>query len=147
MAKPEKQLTLFQSATAGGRVIKQGYLAQFILDGAGAMLTPIGEWNTAEKWANSKYASGNRMSDRNRFLDQIQVLVSRPGSFVGTRGSMKPLEDLCKLMKSAGHDLAEWQLPPELKDMGKPKPEEPKKPASQGQESPGAGPSGSKPAP
>jgi hypothetical protein len=128
MARQEKQLTLYQAATVGGRVIKQGYLAQFILDGNGAMLTPISDWNTAEKWANSKYASGNRMSDRNRFLDQIPVLVSRPGSFVSTRGSTKPLEDLCKLMKAAGHDLAEWQLPPELKNKPPP-PSPPKKPA------------------
>lgn len=118
--KPEKTLTLFQTATTGGRVIKQPQLVQFIVDGNGAMVTSTQDFYQVEKWANSRYGSGNRLADRNRFLEQIQTLVARPGSFVSTKGSTKPLEDLCKLMKAAGYDLAEWQLPPELKDMDRP---------------------------
>lgn len=125
--KPEKTPTLLQAATAGARIIRQPQLVQFIVDGNGAMVAPILDWVAVEKWANARYGSGNRMADRSRFLDQLQVLVARPGSFISTRGSTKPLEDLCKLMKAGGYDLGEWQLPPELKDMGKPKPKEPPK--------------------
>jgi len=119
-SKPEKTPTLFQAATTGGRVIKQPQLVQFIVDGNGAMVTTAQEFYQVEKWANSRFGSGNRLSDRARFLEQIQTLISRPGSFISTKGSTKPLEDLCKMMKAAGYDLAEWQLPHELKDMGRP---------------------------
>lgn len=122
--KKEKTLTLLQAVTSAGRVVRQGPLVQFIIDGNGAMVMPTLDFFTVEKWANSKFASGNRMADRTRFLDQIQTLVARPGSFISTRGSSKTLEDLARLMKANGYDLNEWQLPPELKNLGKPPPPE-----------------------
>lgn len=116
----KKEVSLYQAATSGGRVAKQGPLVQFILDGNGAMVTSTMDWAMAEKWANSKSSTGIRATDRNRFLDQIPTLAARPGSFIGTRGSTKPLTDLCILMKNNGYDLKEWALPPELKDLGDP---------------------------
>lgn len=144
-AKPEKTPTLFQAATTGGRVIKQPQLVQFIVDGNGAMVTTAQEFYQVEKWANARFGSGNRLSDRGRFIEQIQTLVARPGSFTSTKGSTKPLEDLCKMMKAGGYDLAEWSLPPELKDLGnsaKAKPPQPKKSTPASDESPEAGSTG-----
>lgn len=121
----EVQLTLFQSAASGARIIRQMYIVQFIVDGNGAFVTPTMDFNAAEKWASSRNSTGARMTDRTRFLDKLEVLISRPGSFISTRGSSKPLEDLCKAMKAAGYDLGEWQLPHDLKEMFKPKKAEP----------------------
>jgi hypothetical protein len=111
-----RTLTLFESATQRGRVVKQGDLVQIIVDGGGAMVVAMQDFVMAQKWAQSKPASGNAITDRGRFLEQFPVLVSRPGSFVGTRGNERQLQTFTKKMRAAGYDLAEWMLPPELKN-------------------------------
>jgi hypothetical protein len=108
--------SLLESATARGRVIRQGDIVCIIMDGGGAMVVPSQEYLQASKWAQSKPPSGNLLTDRARFLDKITSLVSRPGSLQATRGNDKALEKLARAMQHSGYDLSEWTLPPELKN-------------------------------
>ncbi len=113
MARSE---TLFEAAVKRMRVIRQGDIVQIIIDGGGALVTTTQEFLQAQKWASSKPATGNMVTDRGRLLEQIGPLVSRPGSMLSTRGNAKQVEALAKLMKQGGYDLGEWMLPPELKN-------------------------------
>lgn len=106
---------LFDAATARGRVVKQGDIACIIMDGNGAVIVSMQDFQQAQKWAQSKLPSANLLSDRARFLDQFSVLVSRPGSVQATRGNDRQLARLAKSMSSAGYDLGEWTLPPQLR--------------------------------
>jgi hypothetical protein len=114
----QKPRTLFEAATARGRVIRQGEIASIVMDGAGAVIVFMQEFIGAQKWAQSRVPTANLLSDRARFLDQFSVLISRPGSMQATRGNDRNLEKLAKAMLGAGYDLAEWTLPVELKTIG-----------------------------
>lgn len=105
-----RTLSLFETATGKGRVIRQGEIVQVVMDGGGALVCAANEFLVAQKWAMSRTGSGNVVTDRGRFLDKIEVLISRPNSFVSTRGSSVPLVRLGKAMKQAGYDLKEWNL-------------------------------------
>lgn len=118
--------TLYESVESRARIIKQGDIVCIIIDGGGAMVAATQDFMAAQKWAASRTASGNDLTDRARFLEQIPALVARPGSINPTRGSDKLIENLAKNMKQAGYDLSEWQLPPELKNLGHPTPSAPK---------------------
>ena len=113
MAK--KEPTLLESAMRGLRASKHGRVIQVVADGNGAFVTMDIDFNTANKWAFSKTSSGSPQNDRNKFMDQFATLIARPGSFVNTRGGSKPILDIAKLMKSAGFDLNDWALPPDVK--------------------------------
>lgn len=108
--------SLFVSATSRGRIVRQGDLVCVIVDGGGAMVMATQDFLPARKWAESKPASGNPLTDRGRFLDQIPAMVSRPGSLISTRGSQRQVATLARQMRQAGYDLGEWNLPPELKN-------------------------------
>ncbi len=110
-----KELTLFESATSGLRVSKHGRVIQIVADGNGACVVMDTEYNAAQKWASSRASAGSPGNDRSKFLDQITTLIARPGSFVSTRGTDKPLEDIARLMLSSGFDLNDWALPPTVK--------------------------------
>lgn len=110
-----RNLSLFESSTKRGRIVRQGDLVQIIMDGGGAVVAPMQDFIVAQKWAQAKPASGNPVTDRGRFLEQLPVLVARPGSFAGTRGNERQLATVARLMRQAGYDLGEWMLPPELK--------------------------------
>lgn len=107
--------TLYDSATKRARVVRQGDIVCYIVDGGGAMVMASQDFVQAQKWATAKPASGNALTDRARFLEQVPALVSRPGSMLPTRGSERSVERLAKAMRQAGYDLNEWQLPPEIK--------------------------------
>lgn len=114
---PEKQLSLFQSASGRLRISRMGGLTMLVMDGQGMALAPTSDFAVVEKWAKSRPSGPNATIDAGKILEKIDVLVCRPGtSFASTRGSLKPLEKLVKEMKSAGMDTKEFQLPPELKD-------------------------------
>lgn len=121
-----RTLTLFEAATSRARIVRQGDIVQIIIDGGGAMVTTTQEFLQAQKWAARKPATGNMISDRGRFLEQITLLISRPGSMATTRGHARQVERLAQQMKQGGYDLNEWMLPPELKNPGHPQPEPPK---------------------
>lgn len=121
-----RTLTLLEAALLRMRVIRQGDLVQIVIDGGGALVTTTMEFMQAQKWAQRKPATGNMVSDRGRFLEQITVLISRPGSIASTRGNARQVEGLARLMKQGGYDLNEWMLPPELKNLGHPRAEPPK---------------------
>lgn len=108
---------LFEAATARGRVLKQGDIACIIMDGNGAVIVSMQDFQQAQKWAQSKLPSANLLSDRARFLDQFAVLVARPGSVQATRGNDRQLARLAKSMSAAGYDLSEWVLPLLLRRM------------------------------
>ncbi|MES0872449.1 hypothetical protein [Sinimarinibacterium thermocellulolyticum] len=116
--------TLLESALKRIRVIRQGDIVQLVIDGGGALVTTTQDFLQAQKWASTKPATGNLVTDRGRLLEQIGALVSRPGSMVSTRGNAKQVEALAKLMKQGGYDLSEWMLPPELKNPQIPQPEQ-----------------------
>lgn len=124
----QKPRTLFEAATARGRVLRQGEIACIVMDGAGAVIVFMQEFVGAQKWAQSRTPTANLLSDRARFLDQFSVLISRPGSVQATRGNDRQLEKLARAMLGAGYDLAEWTLPVELKSIGhgRPSPSGPK---------------------
>jgi len=123
MARTE---TLLEAATKRLRIIRQGDIVQIVIDGGGALVTTTQEVLQAQKWAGRKPATGNMVSDRGRFLEQITVLISRPGSMLSTRGNTRQVESLAKQMNQGGYDLNEWMLPPELKRLGHTQPEPPK---------------------
>lgn len=108
--------SLYESATARARVIRHVDIVCMVFDGAGAMVMPMQDFVQAQKWGSSKPASGNALSDRGRFLEQIPALVSRPGSIASTRGNPRQLETLARSMRAAGYDLGEWMLPPEIRN-------------------------------
>jgi len=112
-----RTINLFESAISRARVIRQGDLTQVVVDGGGAFVTFTQEFNQARKWATPKTATGNMITDRGRFFEQIGTLVSRPGSMVSTRGHSKYVEQLARQMLQAGFEISEWMLPPELKDL------------------------------
>jgi hypothetical protein len=114
--------SLFEAATARGRLIRHGDIACIVMDGAGAVVVSTQELIPAQKWAQSRPPSSNLLSDRARFLDRFQTLISRPGSVQSTRGSQRPLERLAQAMSAAGYDLGEWVLPAEVREPGKPRP-------------------------
>lgn len=116
-----KMPTLFDSATAKGRIIRQGDIIQLVMDGSGAIVVSAQDFMVAQKWASTRLGSSNMVSDRGRFLEKLEVLVARPNSFVATRGSVKALEVLVRTMFQNGYDLKEWMLPIEFRDYGKPK--------------------------
>lgn len=105
-----KVLSLYEMAASKGRVIRQGEIVQMIMDGAGAFVCTAQDFTIAQKWGMSRTGSGNIVTDRGRLLDKIEVLISRPNSFVSTRGSSVPIERLAKAMKQAGYDLKEWNI-------------------------------------
>lgn len=115
-----RTLTLLDVVQQRLRTIRQGDIAQLVVDGGGAMVVTSQELAQAQKWAQRKSASGNAMTDRARYLDQITVMISRPGSMLPTRGHVQALEKLAKQMMQAGYDINEWALPPELRGLGRP---------------------------
>ncbi|MEK6806497.1 MAG: hypothetical protein AABY95_07595 [Pseudomonadota bacterium] len=110
-----RELTLFESATGSLRISKHGRLMQIVADGNGACVVMDTEYNVAAKWASSRASAGSPGNDRSKFLDQIATLIARPGSFVSTRGSDKPLEDIVRLMLNSGFDINDWGMPPSVK--------------------------------
>lgn len=109
-----RALSLYEMATGKGRVIRQGEIVQVVMDGAGAFVCAAQDFMVAQKWAMSRTGSSNTVTDRGRFIEKIEVLISRPNSFVATRGSTVPVERLAKAMKQAGYDLKEWGVPMEV---------------------------------
>lgn len=116
-----RTMSLFEAATNKGRLMRQGEIVQLVMDGAGAFVCSAADFMTAQKWAQSKTASTNLVTDRGRFIEKIEILIARPNSFVATRGSQEPLTRLAKAMKMSGYDMGEWMLPPEVKEALKPK--------------------------
>lgn len=112
---------LFESVSSKGRVLRIGEIVQMTMDGAGAICCSGQDFLSAQKWAQSRPSSTNIVTDRGRFLEKIEILISRPNSFVATRGSQEPLTRLAKAMKMSGMDMGEWMLPPEVKEALKPK--------------------------
>lgn len=111
----QRTRSLYESATARARVLRHIDIVCLIVDGGGAMIVPMQDFVQAQKWASSRPASGNVLTDRGRFLDQIPALVSRPGSIVSTRGNPRQIEMLARAMRAAGYDLGEWTLPPQIR--------------------------------
>ena len=119
MAK--KELSLFQSACAKLRVSRLGALTMLVVDGQGLAFCLTSDFSPVEKWARAKPQGPNATIDMGKIVEKIDVMITRPGTtFASTRGSTKPLEAVVKAMKAAGVDIKEFQLPPELKDLGKP---------------------------
>lgn len=110
-----KQQNLFEAATMQARIVKQGDLVQVVIDGGGAFVTTLEDFTQARKWAERKASSGNRVTDRGRFFEQIGLLISRPGTQAATRGTTKAVEGLARKMKAGGYDIGDWALPPELR--------------------------------
>ncbi len=105
-----RSTTLYEAATGNGRVIRQGEIVQVVMDGAGAFVCSATDFMVAQRWAMTRPGSGNAITDRGRFIEKIEVLVSRPNSFVATRGSTVPIERLGKAMQQAGYHLKEWNI-------------------------------------
>lgn len=114
---PKKELSLYESAAARLRISRLGALTMMVVDGQGLALCLTADFLPVEKWAKAKAAGPNATIDMGKIVDKIDVLVARPGTtFASTRGSIKPLEAVVKAMKSAGMEVKEFQLPPELKN-------------------------------
>ena len=134
-----RTISLYDGATAKGRVIRQGEIIQMVMDGSGAFVCSAQDFMVAQKWAQAKTASTNLLTDRGRFIEKIEVLIARPNSVISTRGSSRPLTMMAKQMRQAGYDLSEWVLPHDVKealktpiDLPRPKsePAEPEPPPS-----------------
>lgn len=129
-----KTLSLYDSATGNGRVIRQGEIVQVVMDGAGAFVCAAQDFAVAQKWAMSRTGSSNKVTDRGRFIEKIEVLISRPNSFVSTRGSTVPIERLAKQMKQTGYELKDWNLAKDIIEAIERRPEPLKKKASEPEE-------------
>ncbi|HEY1076867.1 MAG TPA: hypothetical protein VGE51_09275 [Fontimonas sp.] len=116
---PQRTLTLLEAVQQRMRTIRQGDIAQLIVDGGGAMVATSLEVAQAGKWAQRKPSTGNVMTDRSRYFEQITVMISRQGSMFPTRGHHAAIEKLAKQMMQAGYDINEWALPPELRGLGR----------------------------
>ena len=117
-----KEISLFQSAAGKLRVSRLGPLTMIVIDGQGLGLCLTGDFSPVEKWAKARPQGPNATIDSGKIIEKIDVIVCRQGTtFASTRGSTKPLEAIAKAMRSAGMDLREFSLPPELKDIGKAK--------------------------
>ena len=115
-----KEISLLQSAAGKLRISRLGPLTMLVVDGQGLALCMTGDFSPVEKWAKAKGAGPNATIDMGKIIDKVEVMVCRQGTtFASTRGSTKPLETIAKAMRSAGMDLREFSLPPELKDVGK----------------------------
>ena len=115
-----KEISLFQSAAGKLRISRLGPLTMLVIDGQGLGLCLTGDFSPVEKWAKSRPQGPNATIDAGKIIEKVDVLVCRQGTtFASTRGSTKPLESIAKAMRSAGMDLREFSLPPELKDIGK----------------------------
>ena len=116
-----KEISLFQSAAGKLRISRLGPLTMLVIDGQGLALCLTADFSPVEKWAKARPQGPNATIDAAKIIEKVDVLVCRPGTtFASTRGSTKPLEAVAKAMRTAGIDLKEYALPPELKDMGKP---------------------------
>jgi hypothetical protein len=115
-----RALSLFEAATTRGRVIRQGEIVQWVMDGSGAIVVPAQDFLIAQKWGQSRTGSTNIVTDRGRFLEKFETLIARPGSFVSTRGNTRSLASLAKLMIASGYDISEWGLPFDVKQALKP---------------------------
>ncbi len=114
-----RTLTLLEAVQQRMRTIRQGDIAQLIVDGGGAMVATSLEVSQAGKWAQRKPSTGNVMTDRSRYFEQITVMIARQGSMFPTRGHHVAIEKLAKQMMQAGYDINEWALPPELRGLGR----------------------------
>lgn len=118
---PKAPLSLYQSACQKLRVSRIGPLTQLVVDGQGLAVCLTADFSPVEKWAKSKPSGPNATIDMGKIIEKLEVVAARPGtSFVSTRGSTKPLESVVKAIRAAGMDLKEFQLPPELKNLGAP---------------------------
>src|SRR3546814_3686766 len=73
---PQRTLNLFESATSRARVIRQGEIVQIVIDGGGAFVTFMQEFNLAKKWATPKTATGNMITDRSEeHTSELQSLM------------------------------------------------------------------------
>ncbi len=115
-----RSLSLFEAATTRGRVIRQGEIVQWVMDGSGAIVIPAQDFLIAQKWGQSRTGSTNIVTDRGRLLEKFETLIARPGSFVSTRGNTRSLASLAKVMIASGYDISEWGLPFDVKQALKP---------------------------
>lgn len=115
-----RSLSLFEAATNRGRVIRQGEIVHWVMDGSGAVVVPAQDFLIAQKWGQSRTGSTNVVTDRGRFLEKFETLIARPGSFVSTRGNTRSLASLAKVMIASGYDMSEWGLPFDVKQALKP---------------------------
>lgn len=112
----QKELTMYQSATQRLRISRSGQCTMLVVDGQGAAVVPTADFSVAEKWAKSKTAAPNAFMSMTKILDKLEVAICRPGTtFCSTRGSPKYMVDLAKAMISAGFDINEWALAPDVK--------------------------------
>jgi hypothetical protein len=113
----DKQLSMLQSALQRMRVSRQGQVTMVVVDGQGAACIPTMEYRSAESWASKKSSAPNANQSMLKVMEKLEVMICRPGTtFASTRGSPKYVTDLAKAMISAGLDINEWSLPPDVKD-------------------------------
>jgi hypothetical protein len=129
----EKELTMLQSALQRLRISRNGQCTMLVVDGQGAAVVPTMDFSTVQKWAQSKASAPNANQSMMKILDKLEVAITRPGTtFAATRGSPKYVADLARQMISAGFDINEWSLPPDVKEAATARADAPppKKPAS-----------------
>jgi len=113
----EKQLTMLQSALSRMRVSRQGQVTMVVVDGQGAAAIPTMDYRTMEAWASKKSSAPNANQSVLKVMERLEVMICRPGTtFASTRGSPKYVTDLAKAMISAGLDIGEWALPPDVRE-------------------------------
>ncbi|MGH8459256.1 MAG: hypothetical protein ACRESV_07890, partial [Nevskiales bacterium] len=111
MSSNARPVTLYDSLFKAGAVSRMGDITLMRFDGFGAVVTNSQTFNHAASWAKARQATPNKERNRSMFLDRIDVLITRCGTALLTRGSNKPLVDLTKAMASGGMDLMEWNVP------------------------------------
>jgi hypothetical protein len=108
---------MLQAALQRMRVTRQGQVTMIVVDGQGAAAIPTMDYRTVEAWANKKASAPNANQSLLKVMEKVETMICRPGTtFASTRGSPKYVTDLAKAMISAGMDINEFSLPPDVKE-------------------------------
>jgi hypothetical protein len=107
---------LYESLLQRGSASRLGDVTVLRMDGGGAIATPTLSFQMAMRWAQARRPSNSPQKDRDAFLEKVDLFISRTGSSVPTKGSVKPLVQLARSMEGAGLELTDWNIPSALKE-------------------------------
>jgi hypothetical protein len=114
---PAAVKTLFDSATNGGRISRNGDLVVVTLN-ALAFITTAQEFQMAAQWGRSKQSNGIVHRDVMALVERLETVIARNGSGVATRGNPKALQRMVLAMTQLAIPLDDWAVPLALAEEG-----------------------------
>lgn len=103
---------LLDSGLRRAQIRRSGDVTLIVFDGLGAVATDALGFRGAQRWAQSRIASGNPTRDRTSVLERLETAIVRTGTAVTTtHGTARGIATLAKAMKQAGFNLKDWSIP------------------------------------